>query len=79
MAKNVISVRLDEDVEKELMSMIATSGRRWPNRSDVINWALRVSIEYQKKNKRWLGQSFYPLYGDVIDKIEFEFHREVKR
>lgn len=79
MAKNVISVRLDEDVERELRPLIAESGRKWPNRSDVINWALRVSIEYRKRNKKWLGESFYPRFGDVIDKLEFECHREVKR
>ena len=79
MAKNVISVRLDKDVEKELMPMISASGRKYPNRSDVINWALRVSIEYQKKNRKWLGEYFLPQFGDVIDKLEFEFHRVVKR
>lgn len=72
----IVSVRIDEDLLDQLPVKSAFSGG--VTRSNVINMALRVAIEWKKRHVRWLGSGFHPEFGDVVDKLEFEFHREHK-
>jgi len=76
MKSKVISVRIDESLLEYLPAM--SRDCRCSSRSYLINAALRVAVEYKKESGKWLGLGFYPEYGDVIDKLEFEYHREHK-
>lgn len=72
----LVSVRIDEDVlaKIDLLASISTYRRR----SDFINGALRM-IAYSEGSKMAdKACNFWPQYGDIIDKFEFEFHREHK-
>lgn len=77
MANKVVSVRIESDLLDYIDESVLYES--YFKRSDVINCALRVAVEYYKRKRKHLGRGFYPQFGDVIDKLEFEFHRVVKR
>lgn len=76
MESKVISFRIDDDLLEYLP--VKSVYNRYPNRSDIINAALRVAVEWKKHHVNWLGLGFSPKFGDVVDKLEFEYHREHK-
>lgn len=72
----LVSVRIDEDVLAKIDQLAGNSTYR--SRSDLINGALKMIAYADKSKLADKACSFWPQYGDVIDKIEFEFHREHK-
>lgn len=76
MANKVVSVRIESDLLDYIDKSVENES--YFKRSDVINCALRVAVEYHKRKRKFLGRAFYPQFGDEIDKLEFEFHRVLK-
>lgn len=72
----LVSVRLDEDaltiIEEECKSW------RYRKRSAYISAAVRLMAAAIKINKAEKIICFWPKV-DVVDKFEFEYHREVKK
>ena len=78
METKVISVRIDKrDLEKLDQAVESLS---YKNRNDLICAAIRLVVwmhgRHQAFNKIC---SFFPRWGDIVDKFEFEFHRETNR
>lgn len=72
----LISVRVDEEVLAKIDKLANESSYR--KRSDYINAALKM-IAYADSSKiADKACKFWPEFGDVIDKFEFEYHREHK-
>lgn len=75
MATKVISVRVEESVLRELDE--AVKSLRWYKRNHVIEGAICLAT-YMIKEKH-MGEKlvhFDPHWGDVVDKFEFEYHRD---
>lgn len=72
----LISVRIPADVLNKLDLLAAKFD--YYKRSDLINAAIRLMVvdETSKFAKKALG--FYPEYGDKLDKLELEYHRQHK-
>ena len=72
----LISVRIPVDV-LEKMDLL---GNRYDyySRSELINAALRVMVADDTSNFAKKALHFFSQFGDVIDKLEFEYHREHK-
>lgn len=72
----LVSVRLDAGDIKEIDRQCKSLG--YVNRSFVINKAVSLAVymmQHGHFRKLW---NFNPQFGDVVDKFELEFHREVK-
>lgn len=72
----LISVRLDSEDIKEIdrqCSMLS-----YVNRSFVINKAVSLAAYMMQHGQFRKLYNFNPRYGDVVDKFELEYHREVK-
>ena len=72
----LVSVRIDEDVLAKIDLLVSKVSYR--KRSDIINGALRMIAYSDGSKMAEKACKFWPQYGDVIDKFEFEFHREHK-
>lgn len=72
----LVSVRIDEDVLAKIDQLANKS--TYLKRSDIINGALRMIAYSEGSKMSEKACKFWPQYGDVIDKFEFEFHREHK-
>ena len=72
----LVSVRIDEDVLAKIDQLANKS--TYHKRSDIINGALRMIAYSEGSKMSEKACKFWPQYGDVIDKFEFEFHREHK-
>lgn len=72
----LVSVRIDEDVLAKIDQLASNSTYR--SRSDIINGALRMIACADSSKMADKACKFWPQYGDVIDKFEFEYHREHK-
>ena len=72
----LVSVRIDEDVLAKIDQIAGNSTYR--KRSDIINGALRMIAYSDGSKMAEKACQFWPQYGDVIDKFEFEYHREHK-
>ena len=72
----LVYVRLDEDA----ITIIDGECKSWSylGRSDFINAAVRLMAAAIKLNKAEKIICFWPKVH-VIDKFEFEYHREVKK
>lgn len=72
----LISVRVPVDV----LDKIDQLGNRYDyySRSDLINAAVRVMVADDTSDFARKALKFYPQFGDVIDKLELEYHREHK-
>lgn len=72
----IISVRVPADVLSKLDLLATKLG--FYKRSDLINAAIRLMVaeDNSKFAKKTLG--FYPEFGDKLDKLELEYHREHK-
>lgn len=72
----LVSVRLDAEDIKEIDRQCKSLG--YVNRSFVINKAVSLAVymmQHGQFRKLW---NFNPRFGDVVDKFELDFHREVK-
>lgn len=72
----LVSVRLDAEDIKEIDRQCKSLG--YVNRSFVINKAVSLAVymmQHGHFRKLW---NFNPQFGDVVDKFELEFHRELK-
>ena len=72
----LVSVRIDEDLLRDIDSLVSSS--EWVSRSDAIVAGLKIFRELAKRKGVHYPARFYPQYGDVVDKCEFEYHREHK-
>lgn len=72
----LVSVRIDEDVLAKIDQLANKSTYR--KRSDIINAALRMIAYSDGSKMAEKACQFWPQFGDVIDKFEFEYHREHK-
>ena len=75
MATKVISVRVEERVLRELDD--AVKSLKWYNRNNIVEGAILLAT-YMIKEKN-MGKKlacFDPYWGDVVDKLEFEYHRD---
>jgi Arc/MetJ-type ribon-helix-helix transcriptional regulator len=75
-ATKLVSVRIDEDVLAKIDQLANKSTFR--KRSDIINAALRLIAFADNSKIADKACQFWPQFGDVIDKFEFEYHREHK-
>lgn len=75
-ATRLISVRIDEEVLAKIDQLAENSTYR--KRSDIINGALKMIAYADNSKLADKACKFWPQFGDVIDKIEFEYHREHK-
>ena len=70
------SVRIDEELLAKI-DVLAESVR-WYSRSEYIAAGLKVMVELAKKGLDRKAIQYYPEYGDVLDSIDFKYHREHK-
>lgn len=72
----LVSVRIDEELLAEIDDLV---GRvEWYTRSSYIEAGLKVMVELAKKGLDRKAVQYYPKYGDVLDSIDFKYHREHK-
>lgn len=71
----LISVRVPIDVLEALDR--ACSRYPYRKRSEYINEALTLILEVDKKGLFEKVIRFHPKFGDVVDEIAFEYHREI--
>ena len=78
MAKNldIVSVRLNPDDIAEIDRWCSDVGLY--KRSEVIQAAVRLALVMIRLGLIRKALKFYPMYGDVVDKLEFEYHRDIK-
>lgn len=69
-----ISVRVDPRDLDEIDKII--EARSYLTRSDLINAGIRLMIAAEKVGLKDKALRFNPRWGDVVDKFEFEYHRE---
>lgn len=72
----LISVRVPADLLEKL-DKLAEKFQSY-NRSYLINDAIRLMVAEDALDFVRKAIRFYPQYGDKIDKLEFEYHREHK-
>lgn len=72
----LVSVRIDPEELKDLDRI--ASHLTYYKRSDLINAGIRLVIALEHHKMLQKALSFYPRYGDVLDNISLEYHREVK-
>lgn len=72
----LVSVRIDPEDLKDLDRI--ASNLSFSRRSNLINAGIRlvIALEHHRMLQKLLF--FYPRYGDVLDNITLEYHREVK-
>lgn len=72
-ANKLISVRVEPDLLEYIDNNCPL--RDGINRSDVINWALRMAVEYRKIHGTWLGRNFLHLRNDKVTKFDIQIER----
>lgn len=70
----LVSVRIDPRDLEDLDKIVEDSS--YVKRSDLIQAGIRLYLAAHQQGKGRSIQSFYPRWGDVLDKFEFEYHRE---
>lgn len=70
----LVSVRVDPKDLKELDQIAICE--TYASRSDLINAGIRLYIAAHKMGKGGRVRRFEPHFNDVVDKFEFEYHRE---
>ncbi len=70
----LVSVRIDPKDLEELDKIVEDSS--YVKRSDLIQAGIRLYLAAHQQGKGRDVQRFYPRWGDVLDKFEFEYHRE---
>lgn len=72
----LISVRVPADVLYKLDMLAANI--EYYKRSDLINAAIRLMVVDDSSKFARKALKFWPEYGDKLDKLELEYHREHK-
>lgn len=72
-ANKLISVRVESDILEYIDINCPHQGEI--KRSDVINWALRMAVEYRKIHGRWLGRNFLSVRNDKVTKFDVQIER----
>ena len=72
--KKLVSVRIDADDLREIERICENVSYR--KRSDLIQVGVKVVIELCKAGLFSKAMRYSPQFGDVIDDIKFEYHRE---
>lgn len=72
----LISVRVPADVLNKID--LLASKFTYYKRSDFINAALRLMVVDETSQFAKKALSFWPEFGDILDKLELEYHREHK-
>lgn len=70
----LVSVRVDPRDLEELDKIVEDSS--YIKRSDLIQAGIRLYLAAHQQGKGRKVRSFFPRWGDVVDKFEFEYHRE---
>lgn len=75
-SKKLVSVRIDgEDLRR--IDEICQNGGYW-RRSDLIQLGVKALIQLYDNGLMGKFAKFRPQFGDVIDEIKFDYHRQVK-
>lgn len=74
--KKLVSVRIDAKDLKEIDRICESMS--YPKRSDLIQAGVKAIIEIYKAGLYPKVLRYSPQFGDVIDNITFEYHREHK-
>ena len=74
--KKLVSVRIDADDLREIDRICENVSYR--KRSDLIQMGVKAIIELYKAGLYNKVLRYSPQFGDVIDDIKFEYHRQVK-
>lgn len=69
-----ISVRVDPRDLADIDKMI--EARSYLTRSDLINAGIKMMLAADKAGLKDKFLRFQPRWGDVVDKFEFQYHRE---
>lgn len=72
----LVSVRIDEELLKKIDKIV--EWKKYYNRSTYIQAGLKLMVEMNERGLDVDAIHFCPEFGDVVDKISFEFHREHK-
>jgi metal-responsive CopG/Arc/MetJ family transcriptional regulator len=70
----LVSVRVDPRDLEELDKIVENSS--YVKRSDLIQAGIKLYIAAHRMGKGRDVRRFNPRWNDVVDKFEFEFHRE---
>lgn len=70
----LISVRIDPSDLKALDEIVKKTS--FVKRSDLIQAAIKFYLAAESKGKGHEVRCYRPEFGDVIDELEFKFHRE---
>lgn len=70
----LVSVRVDPRDLEELDKIVENSS--YVKRSDLIQAGIKLYIAAHKMGKGLYARRFNPHWNDVVDKFEFEYHRE---
>lgn len=70
----LISVRIDPRDLKALDEIVENTS--YVKRSDLIQAGIKLYLAAHKIGKGTDVRHFSPQWGDVVDKFEFEYHRE---
>lgn len=70
----LVSVRIDPRDLEELDAIV--QGESYVKRSDLIQAGIKLCIAAHRMGKGRDVRRFNPRWNDVVDKFEFEFHRE---
>ena len=70
----LISVRIDPSDLKALDEIVEKTS--FVKRSDLIQAAIRFYLAAESKGKGREVRNYRPMYGDVVDELEFKYHRE---
>lgn len=73
-SKKLVSVRIDADDLREIDRICENVSYR--KRSDVIQCAVKAIIAIEKMGLYSRVMRYCPRWGDVIDEIKFEYHRD---
>lgn len=72
----LISVRIDPRDLKALDEIVENIS--YVKRSDLIQAGIKLFLAAHQNGKGMDARRFAPQWGDVVDKFEFEYHREHK-
>lgn len=70
----LVSVRIDPRDLKALDEIVENTS--YVKRSDLIQAGIKLYLAAHQMEKGADARRFSPQWGDVVDKFEFEYHRE---
>lgn len=73
----LVSLRVEPETIKEIEE--ATKNYPYYKKSDIMRKALELAAYMCSQGMTRKLCYFSPLYGDVVDKFEFEYHRDITK